>query len=420
MPATLYAEPRWPRRLLLAAPSGGLAVALTVQITTLSWLLQHRYGLAIDAMAFVWAAGPLAGIFGQLAVGHASDRTWWLGGRRRPYLLFSGLATAAALLALLQLDRVAAALGNLPLVIVAGLVALVLDLAINLGLNPARALVADMVPSGRARSLAFSMLQLLSGGLGVAITLVGARFGNEAMVLVAAILALPLVALPAFAVREPRALQCGESGSGPASPKPRGDYGPLGRILLAQALSWIGFYAMFVFLAPVAAERLPEASAETLGRVLALALGLFNLVAALAPLVLLMPLAARWRRAPVHAGAMLLTAAFFAGVANVVETPMGLWLCMALAGIGWGSLVTLPYALFCDRVDPQRLGLMLGVFNLAVVIPQLIVSLGLGAIAPVLPSRAALFEIAAVALVLSAMVWSSLPPVTDGSENRNH
>lgn len=95
-----------PPSLLLALPSGGLTIALTTQIAALSWLLETRYHLAIEDVALVWAAGPLAGIVGQLAVGHASDRTWLL-------------------------------------VLLAGLIALLLDVAINIGLNPARALIAE-------------------------------------------------------------------------------------------------------------------------------------------------------------------------------------------------------------------------------------------------------------------------------------
>jgi maltose/moltooligosaccharide transporter len=84
---------------------------------------------------------------------------------------------------------------------------------------------------------------------------------------------------------------------------------------------------------------------------------------------------------------------------------------MALAGIGWGSLVSLPYVIFCDRVDARQLGLLLGMFNLAVVIPQLVVSLGLGAIAPTLASRGDLFLIAGAALLAAGVAWSRIPPL---------
>lgn len=183
------------------------------------------------------------------------------------------------------------------------------------------------------------------------------------------------------------------------------------RIFLAQGLSWIGIFSMFVFLAPIVSERLQPIDGVQAGRDIAIALGLFNLVAALAPMAILMPLVRRFRRSQVHAGAMTLMGLSFAAIGYWVSTPTGLWLCMALAGIGWGSLVSLPYVIFCDRVEASQLGLLLGLFNLSVVIPQLVVSLGLGALAPMLPARGDLFLIAALALLASAWAWSAIPPL---------
>ncbi len=453
-------------RLLLSMPSGGLSIALTTQITALSWLLENQYHLAINNIALVWAAGPLAGIVGQLAVGHASDKSWWLGGRRRPYLLLSGALSTAALLALPHLDALSALFGRLSLVIVAGAVALALDIAINTGLNPARALVADVVPAGHERSLAFAYMQTLSGVLGVGITVVGAWLGNMQMIMVAAVLTLPLTALPAFFVREPRTIETGEArdtltlklvmamllpvwpaaafalivalakamgvsiplvpltlGTAlltalfalPIFASARRDQVALAqRILFAQGLSWIGIFSMFVFLSPVVSERLPQFDADRIGRDVAIALGLFNLVAAIAPLALLMPLTRWFRRAHVHAASLALMGLSFLAIGRWVDSEAALWLCMAIAGIGWGALVSLPYVIFCDRVDARQLGLLLGVFNLAVVIPQLVVSLGLGAIAPTLGSRGDLFLIAAIALFAAAIAWSRIPPIADG------
>jgi maltose/moltooligosaccharide transporter len=452
-------------RLFLSAPSAGLGIALTTQITALSWLLETRYELTIDDIALVWASGPLAGILGQLAAGHASDRSWWLGGRRRPYLLASGLLSAAALLALPHLDGIASLLNGLSLVMVAALVALTLDLAINVGLNPARALIADIMPAGDERAFTFATMQTLSGITGVAITVVGAWLGNLTMILIAALVVLPLTAAPAFLVKEPReiapsigkermtvglitsmllpvmpatvlTLSIGFARmAGLALPllamalgtavltallaipiftsRRRDQVALARRILFAQGLSWIGIFSMFVFLAPVVTERLPGLTSEASGRVVAVALGLFNLIAAITPLTVLMPLARRFRRAHVHAGAMAAMGIAFFAISQWVDSAATLWLCMALAGLGWGSLVSLPYAIFCDRVEARQLGLLLGVFNLAVVIPQLVVSLGLGGLAPTLGSRGDLFLIAAIALLASAFAWSRIPPIAD-------
>jgi len=65
---------------LLALPATAMGFALSVQISALSWILTTRYGLHIDEIGLVWAAGPVAGIVGQLAVGLLSDDAWFLEG----------------------------------------------------------------------------------------------------------------------------------------------------------------------------------------------------------------------------------------------------------------------------------------------------------------------------------------------------
>jgi nitrate/nitrite transporter NarK len=63
--------------VLISLPATAMGFALSVQISVLSWMLSTRYGLAIEEIGLVWAAGPLAGILGQLLVGSLSDRTWF-------------------------------------------------------------------------------------------------------------------------------------------------------------------------------------------------------------------------------------------------------------------------------------------------------------------------------------------------------
>ena len=79
-----------PFLVLLTLPATAMGFALSVQISVLSWILSTRYGLDIHDIGLVWAAGPLAGIIGQLLVGVVSDRVWFWGGRRRPFIIVGG------------------------------------------------------------------------------------------------------------------------------------------------------------------------------------------------------------------------------------------------------------------------------------------------------------------------------------------
>ena len=64
--------------VLLTLPATAMGFALSVQISVLSWILTTEYGLHIHEIGLVWAAGPLAGIIGQLLVG-AVERPGGLG-----------------------------------------------------------------------------------------------------------------------------------------------------------------------------------------------------------------------------------------------------------------------------------------------------------------------------------------------------
>ena len=81
---------------ILSLPSTAMGFALSVQISALSWILSTKFNLAIHEVGLVWAAGPIAGIFGQVIVGMISDEVWFWGGRRRPFILIGG--TMAALM----------------------------------------------------------------------------------------------------------------------------------------------------------------------------------------------------------------------------------------------------------------------------------------------------------------------------------
>ena len=79
---------------------------------------------------------------------------------------------------------------------------------------------------------------------------------------------------------------------------------------------------------------------------------------------------------------------------------------MAIVGVGWASIVSLPFAIFSQKIGKEEMGLYMGLFNLSVVLPQLVVSLGIS----LLVSRAAdlriIFVVSAVTLIISALAWT--------------
>jgi hypothetical protein len=51
--------------------------------------------------------------------------------------------------------------------------------------------------------------------------------------------------------------------------------------------------------------------------------------------------------------------------ASVRAVGIVLYLLMALMGIGWAAIVSLPFSIMSQRVDQSRIGLYMGVFNLS-------------------------------------------------------
>ncbi|MEL6639575.1 MAG: MFS transporter, partial [Bacteroidota bacterium] len=96
---------------LLSLPATAMGFALSVQIAALSWLLSTKYGLEIHDVGLVWAAGPIAGIVGQVLIGFISDQVWFMGGRRKPFIFIGGFLAALMLLALPNIDIISGALG---------------------------------------------------------------------------------------------------------------------------------------------------------------------------------------------------------------------------------------------------------------------------------------------------------------------
>ena len=129
---------------LLRLPATAMGFALSVQISALSWIMSTQYHLEIDQVGYIWLAGPLAGIIGQLGVGKISDSTWFMGSRRRPYIIAGSIMAALMLWFLPNLQF----FGGGSLLITALIVALTLDLAINVSFNPTRSLIADVTPPG--------------------------------------------------------------------------------------------------------------------------------------------------------------------------------------------------------------------------------------------------------------------------------
>lgn len=452
---------------ILALPATGLGFALSVQIAALTWILTTQYNLDVHDIGLVWTAGPIAGIFGQVLIGIWSDKVWLWSGRRRPFILVGGTIAALTLLALPNIGIISSALGFDGVLGIALVVVLSLDFAINVGFNPTRSIIADVTLHGEARTRGYTWMQTVSGSFGVGAYLIGANFGNLILIYVGAVLVLLFSIVPPFLIEEPRELVddadtasskksslrdmlmaiqplwgfliydvyamslrlsgieqthyyaelvCGaltlvlvartllarESGQRSTSDHLTG----FRKVIAAHSFSWIGVQTMFVFYFIYLQSISGALGADNLERVNGNALAIFSAVGAALPVLLLQPLARRIGQVRTHTLSLLTMTIGYVAIYFAGNSALMIYVLMAVIGIGWASIVSLPFAIFSQKISKDEMGLYMGLFNLSVVLPQLIVSLGISLFMSRAEDPRIMFVVAAVALAISTLAWT--------------
>ena len=390
----------------MSLPSTAMGFALCIQISALSWILSTRFGLEIHEIGIVWAAGPTAGILGQVLIGLISDKAWFWGGRRRPFILIGGTLAALMVFLLPRIDQVNQLLGIGNLLVVAVVIVVVLDLSINISFNPTRSIIADLTPEGEARTKGFTWMQTISGFWGVMAYIVGATYGNDVLIAIGAFIVFAFSVIPMFFITERRELP--KPAAGVAAT--RADWGQLWRIYIAHGFSWLGVQSMFVYTygfiqTHIIPAGLPQATADAQsGQIIAYSFAVLNTVGFLLPALVLAPLARRIGRVHTQALCIAIMAGGYFMIASFARTPMMLYLLMAVVGIGWSAIVSLPFAIMSDKVDKSRMGFFMGVFNLSVVLPQLM-STRVGFVLKNAADNSLLYVICGTSLAASAALW---------------
>lgn len=387
---------------LLSLPSTAMGFALSVQIAALSWILSTQYKLDIHEVGIVWAAGPLAGIVGQVVIGLISDKVWFWGGRRRPFIWIGGTMASLSLLALPYLGAISEAT-SISILAVALPVALLLDLSINISFNPTRSIIADVTPEGEKRTRGYTWMQTISGMFGVLAYAIGASYGNYTLIYFSVFLVFLFSIVPPFFIEEPRLLQASTDASKTDS---KSNYGDLYRIYAAHGFCWIGVQTMFVYMIFYVKENMGIASDADSGQIVSLSFLVLSTVGFILPAAVLEPLALRLGRVRVHTIAMGFMALGYLLIVLFGTSPFLVYTFMAIAGIGWAATVSLPFAIMTEKVDKAKMGLFMGIFNLSVVLPQLFVSLVIGSVIQAAENKSIIFIISAATLAVSAILWT--------------
>lgn len=455
---------------LLSLPATAMGFGLSVQISALSWILSTKYGLDIHEIGIVWAAGPIAGIIAQPIVGAVSDKLWFMGGRRRPWVILGGILTGLMLLALPNLEIVQQVFGMggaEGLLAIAVAVALTLDLAINVSFNPTRSLVADCT-NKEQRSTGFTWMQTVSGTFGVLAYLIAVLWGNEFLIYVGAVLAVLFTVLPIFFIEEPRELAAEEEGAVkqektsvkdmietilPLSgfliygiyvicgklmgvqvggdifgldyvetacvviellaiaavllnlTRSTEDNNQFQKILLAHSFTWWGVQTMNIYMFFYVSTKIAGLPESEFADINSWAFLVRDLIGAVLPVLVLNVVAQKTGMAKTHTGSILLMALGYGLIYFFGSNIIVFFASLCIVGIGWASLVSLPFAIMSERVDQSKMGLYMGIFNLSVVLPQLVASFKMGEVVNNADDKSIIFAICAICLLISGILW---------------
>ncbi|RZM37118.1 MAG: MFS transporter, partial [Sphingomonas sp.] len=188
------------------------------------------------------------------------------------------------------------------------------------------------------------------------------------------------------------------------------------RLALVQFFSWSALFIMWIFTTPVVAQYMYGSSDATSAAYNAgsdwvgVLFAVYNAVAALVALLILPRLASRIGRVKTHIACLLCGAAGFVSFL-VVRDPTMLIVSEVGIGIAWASILAMPYAILASSLPQAKLGIYMGLFNIFIVLPQLLVATLMGSVLkaffPTEPIWTMAF--AAAVMILAALAMLRVP-----------
>ena len=179
------------------------------------------------------------------------------------------------------------------------------------------------------------------------------------------------------------------------------------RLSLVQFFSWSALFIMWINTTPVVTQYVfgstdtASAAYNEGANWVNVLFTVYNGVAAVAALALLPLLSRRFGQVVTHMICLSLGALGFL-MFFVVRDAQALLVAEIGIGIAWASILAMPYAILASNLPQAKLGIYMGLFNIFIVVPQLLVATLMGSIMKLLfpgePIWTMLFAAAALGL----------------------
>ncbi|EYU34230.1 hypothetical protein ABFS82_03G027300 [Erythranthe guttata] len=427
--------------LRVASVAGGIQFGWALQLSLLTPYVQEL-GIPHAWASIIWLCGPLSGLLVQPLVGHFSDRCTSRFGRRRPFILGGATSIIIAVVIIGFSADIGWYFGDRGQKKMRAIVAFVigfwvLDVANNMTQGPCRALLADLTGKDHRRTRVanayFSLFMAVGNILGFAtgsysnwfkifpFTLTSACDASCANLKAAFLIDIMFIIITtcislSAAHEQPLTYPSIQSiHSGEEMPKDSSEHeaflwelfgtfrylpGTVWTILVVTALTWIGWFPFLLFDTDWMGREIfggepNDGKNYSMGvRMGSLGLMLNSLVLGITS-VFMEKLCRKWGAGFTWGVSNILMSVCFVAmlIITVVNSnvkfdgllpPDGVvvaaLIAFAFLGVPLAITYSVPYALVSTHIEALGLGqgLSMGVLNLAIVIPQIIVSIGAG------------------------------------------
>jgi maltose/moltooligosaccharide transporter len=353
-------------------------------------------GASPHEIPLLWLAAPITGLIVQPIIGYMSDKTWHpVFGRRKPYFLIGAILASITLIFMPHSTTIWMAAGML----------WILDASINISMEPTRAFIADILPEkqlsrgftmqsffiGFGAVLAALMPWFLLNVVGMEKTSLDGSIPDYVKVsfLVGGIAFLGAMLYTVFTTKEypPEFYEDDEVEESLGyfeGLKVAFKNMPKSFIQLApvQFFTWLGLFLMWFYLTVTICEHVfgatdPNSALYADGLAWAnICFGYYSVVTFLFALV--MPsIARKIGNIKLHFFCLALGGIGLLSIGFVQDQYL-LLLPMTGVGIAWASIVSIPYALIAKDIPAKQMGIFMGLFNIFIVLPEIIAALGFG------------------------------------------
>jgi MFS family permease len=329
----------------------GALLGISLQSRTIE--LSHADPLI--AYSKLATAGALVAAVMQIVVGFWSDARRRSGSRRIEFYIVGTLGGAAAL-AFFYDARTFAALT---------IAFILLQAALNVAIGPYQAIIPDFIE--RARTGGASSWMAALQGAGNAVGALAASFITNARALSASLGGLLVVTC---AVTASHAARLPLRDASDHAPRAFRVTRPFVDLFISRALVYVGFYTLLGYLLFYVTDVLGITALKDARQATGILILAFTLLGAVGARLAARPT----DRADKRLVATLGAAGFIAGLAVFIasRSTLGVGAATLLAGLGWGVFLVADWAIACRLLPSGAMAAAMGIWNLAVVLPQII------------------------------------------------